>query len=394
MLANLPQARRDGRCAVTVVVLGGLNMDLIVETAVVAAPGETREGRHFFATPGGKGGNQAVAAARFLDGRVAVAMVGLVGDDTFGAELRDHLRTAGVDVARVRVTEGVHSGVAVIMIDAAGENSVNAVYGANTRCGDAQLQDVIAALDGAPAAGGPHVLLVQQETPLDTTVAAMRAARARGATVVLDPAPTRPDAGPLLALADLVTPNEHEAADLCGFPVHDAASARAAARALRARGAPVAIVTLGAAGAWVESATLSLHVPAPAVQAVATVGAGDAFNGALAGALALGAGLEAAGADRRGRGRAVRDEAGRAGGDAAARRSRGAARPRVSPMRRARRGTASAAAAGAARSTRARVRRWPRRTRIRCRRSPPWRAPLPPRVGGPPIVWERRRDTR
>ncbi|MDA1004276.1 MAG: PfkB family carbohydrate kinase, partial [Chloroflexi bacterium] len=164
----------------TVVVLGGLNMDLIVETAVVAAPGETREGRYFSTTPGGKGGNQAVAAARFLAGRVAVEMVGLVGDDTFGVDLRTFMADAGVDVERVRVVAGEHSGVAVIMIDDAGENSVNAVYGANTRCGDAQLADVVAALAAEPAGAGPHVLLVQQETPLATTAAAMRAARARG----------------------------------------------------------------------------------------------------------------------------------------------------------------------------------------------------------------------
>jgi ribokinase len=111
---------------------------------------------------------------------------------------------------------------------------------------------------------------------------------------VLDPAPTRAGADELFALADVVTPNEHEAADLCGSAVRDVAAARSAAQALRNRGARTVIVTLGAAGAWVESEEHSLHVPAPAVQPVATVGAGDAFNGALAGGLALALGLEAA----------------------------------------------------------------------------------------------------
>lgn len=278
----------------TVVVLGGLNMDLIVETTEVAGPGETRRGRHFSTTPGGKGGNQAVAAARFLDGRVPVAMVGLVGDDAFGDELRSFMAHTGVDVDRVRIVPGEHSGVAVIMIDDAGENSVNAVYGANTRCGDDQLADVVAALEPAPRGAGPHVLLVQQETPLATTAAAMRAAREHGATVVLDPAPTHAEGAALFPFADIATPNEHEAEDLCGFAVHDVAAARAASTALRERGARAVIVTLGAGGAWVESEALSLHIPAPAVRPVATVGAGDAFNGALAGALALGADLATA----------------------------------------------------------------------------------------------------
>jgi ribokinase len=173
--------------------------------------------------------------------------------------------------------------VAVIFIDAQGESYVNAVYGANGRCDHQQVTDVGEALKDS------GVLLVQQETPLDVTFEAMKGARGTGATVILDPAPTRsplPDG--FLATCDIVTPNEHEAADLCGFAVDGADAARRAALRIRDAGAPTAIVTLGEAGAWVEGDNVSELVPAPSVRAVATVGAGDAFNGGLAAGLAMG----------------------------------------------------------------------------------------------------------
>ena len=272
-----------------VVVLGGLNMDLIVETPQVAGPGETREGTNFSTTPGGKGGNQAVAAARILDGHAPVGLVARVGREAFGDELRSQLVGAGVDVRHVRSDAGAASGVAVIFIDPAGENSVNAVYGANARCDGQQVSDALTALADA------SVLLVQQEIPLDVTLEVMREAHDGGATVILDPAPTRealPDG--FLATADVLTPNEHEAGDLCGFAVVDADSARVAARQLRAAGPSTVIVTLAEAGAWVEADGVSELVAAPVVDAVATVGAGDAFNGGLAAALAQGLELRAA----------------------------------------------------------------------------------------------------
>ncbi|HJM89037.1 MAG TPA: ribokinase [Dehalococcoidia bacterium] len=272
-----------------VVVLGGLNMDLIVETPQAAGPGETREGTKFSTTPGGKGGNQAVAAARILDSRAPVGLVARVGDDAFGDELRAQLAGAGVDVRHVREDVGADSGVAVIFIDPVGENSVDAVYGANARCDDQQASDALTALADA------SVLLVQQEITPDVTLEVMHAARDGGATVILDPAPTRevlPDG--FLAAADVLTPNEHEAGDLCGFAVIDAGSARAAARQLRAAGPSTVIVTLAEAGVWVEAEGISELVAAPAVDAVATVGAGDAFNGGLAAALAQGLDLRVA----------------------------------------------------------------------------------------------------
>ncbi len=265
-----------------IAVLGGLNMDLIVETPRPAGPGETREGTRFYATPGGKGGNQAVAAARILGGRAPVIMVGRVGRDPYGDDLIASLNRAGVDTRYVRRDTESGSGVAVIFIDAEGESYVNAVYGANARCDRQQVRDVRQALKDA------SVLLVQQETPLDVTFEAMKAAGTAGATVILDPAPTRsplPDG--FLGACDIVTPNEHEAADLYGFVVDGAHAARRAALHIRDRGAPTVIVTLGEAGAWVEGNDVSELVPAPSVRAVATVGAGDAFNGGLAAGFAM-----------------------------------------------------------------------------------------------------------
>lgn len=272
-----------------VVVLGGLNMDLMVETARPAGPGETRAGERFYTAPGGKGGNQAVAAARILGTRGEVCLVARAGRDGFGDELVTYLEACGVDTAYVRRDPGAASGVAVILIDASGENYVNAVYGANARCDARQAADAIDAL------GDGGLLLVQQEIPLEVSLEAMRAARSGGSTVILDPAPTRSDdPAALLAEADVITPNEHEASDLCGFAIDGPDAARSAARHLRSRGARSVIVTLAERGVWVESDDTSTQIEAPTVRAVATVGAGDAFNGGLAAGLAEGLGLAAA----------------------------------------------------------------------------------------------------
>ena len=272
----------------TVVVLGGINMDFIVESPVIAAPGETREGSRFTTTPGGKGANQAVAAARILEGRAPVEMAGLLGEDAYSDEMRAYLEASGVGTTHLGVVPGAHCGVAVILIDATGENSVNAVYGSNL------LVDEPVARAVAEGLTSDDILLVQHEVPLAATTIAMRLARDRGATVILDPAPTRDNAAHLLELATIVTPNQHEARDLTGIEVTDLPSAERAAKSLRQRGIDTAIVTLAEQGVWLESATISTHVPSPQVTPVATVGAGDAFNGGLAAGLALGLDLLAA----------------------------------------------------------------------------------------------------
>ena len=266
-----------------VAVLGSLNMDLIVETPRPAGPGETREGTRFYTTPGGKGANQAVAAARILGERAPVTMVGRVGSDPYGDQLIASLQAAGVGTKYVRRDPTHNSGIAVIFIDAQGENYVNAIYGANGCCDEQQVADVHETLKDAA------VLLVQQEIPLDITLKAMTGARKSGVTVILNPAPMRsPLPGGLLTACDFLTPNAHEAAELCGFPVDSVDAARRAALQIRRTGQATVIVTLGRAGAWVEGENISKLVPAPSVPVVATVGAGDAFNGGLAAGLAMG----------------------------------------------------------------------------------------------------------
>ena len=266
-----------------VAVLGSLNMDLVVETPQPAGPGETREGTRFYATPGGKGANQAVAAARILGQRTPVTMVGRVGRDPYGDELIASLQAAGVGTKYVRRDLTHNSGIAVIFIDAQGENYVNAVYGANGCCDEQQVADAREALKDAA------VLLVQQEIPLDVTLRAMTGARKSGVTVILNPAPMRsPLPDKFFTACDFLTPNAHEAAELCGFPVDGIEAAHRAALQIRRTGPATVIVTLGQAGAWVEGENVSKLVPAPGVPVVATVGAGDAFNGGLAAGLAMG----------------------------------------------------------------------------------------------------------
>ncbi len=268
--------------ATPVVVLGGINMDLVVETPRIPRPGETVEGSRFFTTPGGKGANQAIAAARLLDEPGRVRMIGRVGADDYGAQMRDLLAHDGIDVSHVLVDEEAPSGVAVIFVDERAQNYVTAVYGANAHCGDEEIDAV------ADAISGPAVLLVQQEIPLDVTHGAMRAVRKRNVTVILDPSPVRTYTSGLLEYADLVTPNQPEAEALTGVTVTDVDSARAATRMLRAQGVPGVIVTMGDLGCFVDAQGICEFFPAVPARPVSTLAAGDAFNGGLAAAIASG----------------------------------------------------------------------------------------------------------
>ncbi len=268
--------RRPGK----VVVLGGLNMDLIADLPRPAGPGETVEGTRFYTTPGGKGGNQAVAAGR-LAGPNVVEMVGRVGRDSYGTEMRDFLTSAGVGTSYLRVDDAASSGVAIIFIDSTGQNYVNAIYGANSRCDEAQVNDATLALNGA------SVLLAQQEVPLATTHGVMRAARQSGTAVILDPAPARdvlPDG--FLGLADILTPNQTEAEALCGIAVKDVDSATRAATEIRRTGVRGVIIKMGEMGAFASVGPTNRHFVPFRVPVVATVAAGDAFNAGLAVGLA------------------------------------------------------------------------------------------------------------
>jgi ribokinase len=261
-----------------ILVIGSLNMDLVVCCESLPHAGQTIVGGDFFAAPGGKGANQAVAAAK-LGARVRMA--GCVGRDEFGAALLAGLRAAGVGTDDVLPVDGP-TGTALITVDAAGANTIVVVPGANAAC-DAALVD--RALAGA---GGPGILLLQHEIPPRANARAIRAARAAGWLVMLNPAPARPVAPDLLQAIDVVTPNATEAAAITGRAVVSHADALAAARKLLAMGARAALVTLGGDGAVYGEGTGAWHCPAVEVAAVDTTAAGDAYIGALAARLAEG----------------------------------------------------------------------------------------------------------
>ena len=261
----------------SVVVLGGINMDLVTIAPRFPEAGESVVGSRFLTYPGGKGANQAVAAARM---GAATAMVGRLGDDVFGPQLIESLAANGVDVSGVAVTAGVSSGIAVINIDASAQNRIVQVPGANETCGEAEAAAVRAAL------GGASTLLLQLEVSVDLSLRVAREAAAVGRTIILDPAPAQPLPEEFYRYCTIITPNETEAQALVGFQVTDPATADRAARELLDRGVQVAIVKLGAQGAYYATKQEASFVPPIPVNAVDSVAAGDAFNGALAASLA------------------------------------------------------------------------------------------------------------
>ncbi len=265
--------------APTIVALGGINMDLIGVASRVPSPGETVVGERFYTAPGGKGANQAVAAARL---GANVRMVGRVGADTFGPTLLDGLRGYGVDVEGVAEDPDNASGVAIILLDSSKQNHILAVYGANADCDNAQLEAAKRALDGADA------LLLQLEVPFDVSLEAARHARALGVRVIWDPAPALDQVRGAYDAVDVLTPNQTEATFLTGLDVTDVASATAAAEALRGLGVPLAVVKLGELGVYYASGSESGHVESFDVEAVDTIAAGDAFGAGLAVALCEG----------------------------------------------------------------------------------------------------------
>ncbi|MDP6300552.1 MAG: ribokinase [SAR202 cluster bacterium] len=267
----------------TIVVFGSINMDLVCSASRMPAPGETILGTEFRTTPGGKGANQAVAAARL---GATVRMVGRVGADSFGPTLIAGLQSNGVDVAGIQTDSDNSSGIATILLDAAKQNYIVAVYGANMACDDMQLDALDVALVGADA------LLLQLETPLPVTLAAANRARPMGALVIWDPAPARDLPSEVFKASDVMTPNQIEAELLTSVRVTDAASAEAAADELLKRGVGTAVVKLGAAGAYYASESARGLVQPFEVEAVDTIAAGDAFGGALGVALARGQSVE------------------------------------------------------------------------------------------------------
>jgi len=266
----------------SIVVVGSLNMDLVVRTLRLPRVGETVLGTSFDTIPGGKGANQAVAAAR-LGGQVA--MVGRVGQDAYGRALVDNLQQNAVDVSRIVTDDSVPTGVALIAVGAGGENQIIVYPGANGRVTPGDVDAAASRLTPG------SVLVAQFETPLATVTYALELARSRGAITVLNPAPAVSEIGPWIRHADYLVPNETEAATLTGLTIAGDADVRRAAQALRDIGARHVVITLGNRGAYWAGPDGEGHVPAFPVQAVDTTAAGDAFVGALAVALTEGLSL-------------------------------------------------------------------------------------------------------
>ena len=268
--------------AARITVVGSLNMDLVVRAPRIPRPGETILGGEFHTAPGGKGANQAVAAAR-LGGHVS--MIGRVGSDAFAQSLLDSLAADGVDHAFVTQDPEAATGVAFIVVDDAGENSIVVASGANMCLSPADVDAAEAVIADA------DVLLLQLETPLAAVARAAELARAHGATVILNPAPACPLPQELLALIDVLVPNESEAALLTDMPVGNQVEAKAAAVALCELGVGTAILTLGERGALLAQPGGTELLPAFEVTPVDTTAAGDAFVGGFGVALAEGRSL-------------------------------------------------------------------------------------------------------
>lgn len=271
-----------------VVVVGSVNVDLVVTVEYLPAPGETVVGGRFARHHGGKGGNQAVAAARL---GAQTCLIGAVGGDGFGAEARTALVADGVDVEGLVTNPSEATGVALIIVDELGENSIAVAGGANAALTSVQVRAALKRL----VLTRDDVVLVGHEIRTGATHEALRLARIAGATTILNPAPAGGLERPTLDLADILTPNEGELAILVGSDGPPSAGAK---RLLGPDpGRRAVLVSLGARGALLVAGRRAQAIRAPRVDVVDTVGAGDALNGALA--VGLAAGLELAEAARR-----------------------------------------------------------------------------------------------
>ena len=268
-----------------IVVVGSSNTDMVVKVPHIPAPGETILGSDFMIIPGGKGANQAVAAAR---AGADVTFITCVSDDTFGSQSIQNYRQEGIDTSYIKVNPGTHSGIALINVAANGENSISVAPGANSFL---MPEDIIAYKE---AFSDAQYILVQLEIPLKTVEAVIEIAESEGIPLILNPAPAISVKESLYRKISVLTPNETEAAILTGRQNFSDEDIPEMANVLFNKGTKTVILTLGSKGVYLRSEGFAGIIPGYKVKAVDTTAAGDVFNGALAAALAGSMALEQA----------------------------------------------------------------------------------------------------
>jgi len=270
----------------TVVVFGSINLDLVVEVPHLPIKGETVVGNRFFSAAGGKAANQAVAIAKL---GIPVSLVGQIGEDSFGQTLIESLQTAGVNTSGITVNPSTYSGIASIIVDERGANTIACAAGANNLVREKELEQFKALLPSS------KIALLELGIPIATVLNAARLAKAQNCFLIIDPAPVISNfPEELYGLVDLITPNEIEASQLVGFTVDGVTTARQAASFLHQMGVKNVVITLGSQGALYSNTTENFWIKPIPVSVIDTVAAGDAFNGALAAGLASGKSLSEA----------------------------------------------------------------------------------------------------
>lgn len=257
-------------------VIGSSNTDMVVKSGKLPAAGETIIGGRFLMNAGGKGANQAVAAAKL---GASVTFACKTGNDIFGAQAVSDFQKAGINTSYVLTDNEQPSGVALILVDDKGENSISVASGANGNLHIAELDDFIDQINKG------DIVLLQLEIPVPTVEQAIRRCHAKGAVVILNPAPAQKLDGAVFSFINIITPNETEAELLTNKKVTDINTAEAAATVLQNMGVATVIITMGAKGAYLHSGSIKKLIPALIVTAIDTTAAGDVFNGALAVAL-------------------------------------------------------------------------------------------------------------
>ncbi|MBN4835437.1 ribokinase [Enterobacter hormaechei] len=271
------------KTAGNLVVLGSINADHILNLETFPTPGETVTGNQYQVAFGGKGANQAVAAGR---SGANIAFIACTGDDDTGEGVRKQLASDNIDIAPVSVVAGESTGVALIFVNAEGENVIGIHAGANAALTTERVEAQRGIIAGAEA------LLMQLESPVESVLAAAKIAHENHTSVVLNPAPARVLSDELLALVDIITPNETEAEKLTGIRVENDDDAARAAFALHEKGIGTVIITLGSRGVWASVNGEGRRIPGFKVKAIDTIAAGDTFNGALVTALLEGKAMD------------------------------------------------------------------------------------------------------